>query len=70
MNVSDRLVRSGKFAERGRCLAIIDDTILGWSRLIDDAGLNADVTIESVLDSLLVARERIENEHPYQGQPG
>ena len=65
MNTSDRLVLSGKYAERGRCLAIIDDTLLGWSQLIEDAGPNADVTVESVLDSLLIARGQIENEHEY-----
>ena len=66
MNVSDQLVRSGKYAERGRCVAILDNCILGWTRLIEDVGPNADVTVESVIDSLLIARGEIENEHSWQ----
>ena len=69
----DQLTRSAylplrvKYAERGRCMAIIDQTIRGWSRLIEDAGPDADVTVESVIDSLLIARGQIEDGHPNQG---
>ena len=66
MNVSDQLVRSGKYAERGRCMAIVDDTILGFSQLIIEAGPNYQVTVETIIDSLLIARGLIENEHSWQ----
>ncbi len=64
MNPSDRLVTSGKLNERFRCKAILDDCILGWSKLIEDAGHDADVTVGSVIDSLLIARGQIEDETP------
>ncbi len=62
MNPSDALVTSGKLNERFRCKAILDDCILGWSKLIEDAGPDAEVTVSSVIDELLIVREHIENE--------
>ena len=44
---------------KGRVLAMLDDDILAWQRLWEEAGPNADVTVETVIDSLQLLRERI-----------
>ena len=66
MNISDRLVLSGKLNERYRCKAIINTAIKDWSQQIEKAGPGTDIPVEAAIDVLLGVREQIENKPAYK----
>lgn len=50
----------GVQTERARVLRLIDDSIAGWWRLYNEAGPNADASVDTVIAELEQLREDVD----------